>query len=216
MNENLLKYFEITLSMHQCKESSKTEDLCIHELDKIYNEMSTYERKLIKVLLTDAERFSSDDMVTRLKKIIDKIKERKIVSNIFDTKEDYINFRTKWKQLYADGEHKPVRYDYTGIHWIGMRNGKRYDKVPGYYMESSLKCIEHLFYCAAIGKDLDEIVSNMTYDTAERIRNDVWYARVHGRSGWPSVIVATWLTNEQNCIVAYRIEHALEKRKKEA
>jgi hypothetical protein len=81
-------------------------------------------------------------------------------NSIFDTKEQYLAFRAKWKQLHADGFHKrqPVPIiNYTTQR--GENNAKgnptwiSKEEVIGYHKVSPLTAWHHLIFNLAIGRN---------------------------------------------------------------
>lgn len=59
------------------------------------------------------------------------------MNSIFETKEQYLAFRAKWKSLYTEGYHKPIRVETN----------------PGFVMVSRLDAWYHLAYNIAVGRD---------------------------------------------------------------
>jgi hypothetical protein len=64
------------------------------------------------------------------------VTETRNTNSIFSTKEQYLAFRAKWKQLHTDGFHKPQRVEYYG----------------GFRMVSPLTVWHHLVFNLAIGR----------------------------------------------------------------
>lgn len=72
-------------------------------------------------------------------------------TNIFETKEQYLNFRNHWRKLYADGYHKRVRRTYNTCHYNEVT--KTYDDAEAYYNISPLGPWHHLMFALATGRD---------------------------------------------------------------
>lgn len=70
-------------------------------------------------------------------------------NSVFETKEQYLAFRAKWKQLHAEGFHKRIRHEYEGGYdWRTKAN-----HPGGYRMESPLTVWHHLIFNLAIGRN---------------------------------------------------------------
>lgn len=72
------------------------------------------------------------------------------MSNIFETKEAYLEFRAKWRKLYADGFHKRQPVAQTGMEYV---NGKWEYPVLGYHQISPLNVAYHLAFNAILGRE---------------------------------------------------------------
>jgi hypothetical protein len=66
---------------------------------------------------------------------------------IFDTKEQYLNFRSQWKSFINAGGAKKVTIKYK--HWLTGEEIK--------YKKSPLSAEYHMLYCLILGKDLSKI-----------------------------------------------------------
>lgn len=69
------------------------------------------------------------------------------MSNIFETKEEYLEFRAKWRQLYKDGFHKPQPVPQT-TGW------GTYKKIVGYHQISPMNVVYHLTFNAILGREM--------------------------------------------------------------
>lgn len=71
--------------------------------------------------------------------------------SIFETKEQYLNFRANWRQLHADGFHKQKveveQRSYT------VKDGKWDVYTVGVHRVSALTVLHHLTFNLAIGRD---------------------------------------------------------------
>lgn len=75
------------------------------------------------------------------------------ITNVFETRNQLLAFRARWKQLYADGFHKPVAIEQS----TGWGNTR---KVVGYHQVSPLDGLFHLVRKTAIGKDPEKGFAN--------------------------------------------------------
>lgn len=90
-------------------------------------------------------------------------------NSVFENKEQYLAFRAKWRQLYADGFHKPVRHDYRHGPYGYNSNREWTDGGPGFHMESPLTFQHHLIFNLALGRDPSKAFLKM------RDRWEFWY-----------------------------------------
>lgn len=95
--------------------------------------------------------------------------------NIFDNKEQYIAFNTKWKQLYKENFHKPKSYP---IYEFDYKKYRRTDNILGYYKHSDLDATFHLVYAIAMSKDLNKGFGRATYKLRSKIPD---YSCVFGK-----------------------------------
>jgi hypothetical protein len=77
------------------------------------------------------------------------------VNNIFENKDQYIAFRTKWKSLFAEGFHKAVKKPIQTYNY-----NKRDMEIVGYRSESPLTVYHHAIFAVATGRDLNKFFSN--------------------------------------------------------
>ena len=87
------------------------------------------------------------------------------MTNIFETKEQYLEFRNFWKTFHKDGGHKAKKVDQTTYNYLTGKN-----VVTGYRLESDLKGGHHMVYLAILGKNFDKGFGNATYSTLETLR----------------------------------------------
>lgn len=80
------------------------------------------------------------------------------MENIFTTKEQFVAYRTFWKQFHKDKKHKGVPVPQTAYNY----SLKELETV-GYHMVSPLTAIHHLFHCVIMGKNPDKGFKNMYY-----------------------------------------------------
>jgi hypothetical protein len=75
------------------------------------------------------------------------------MENVFETKEQARAFRQRWKQLYAEGFHKPKSHPIIRY----CLNRGNYEKMTvGECKWSDMDASFHLVYAAAMGKDFSK------------------------------------------------------------
>ena len=75
------------------------------------------------------------------------------MENVFDTKEQAVAFKSKWKAMYKEGFHKPKKHPIHQYKVDGVTR-KWEDVIVGYYQASDLDAAFHLMYAVALGRDL--------------------------------------------------------------
>lgn len=98
-------------------------------------------------------------------------------NSIFDTKEEYVAFRTKWKQLHADGFHKPRKVEYECGNLIKNPETGRwdYDSIA-HFMVSHLTVWHHLVFNLAIGRDPEKAFRSRKAEPNAWTRSQLWHA----------------------------------------
>lgn len=75
------------------------------------------------------------------------------MENVFETKEQAVAFKKKWKQLYKDGFHTPKKHPIISFPY--NKETRQYEEtIMGYYKASDLDASFHLMYAVALGRDL--------------------------------------------------------------
>jgi hypothetical protein len=152
----LLEYLELELQRQQTPEDddpASPYETLLGKMDRLwYYELSDKQRHLIN---TTYRNRGSVDYKTTTEQMIDKLKGNQIMSNIFNTKEEYLALRNFWKNYHAEGRHKAVSTPYYTR-----------EKTPvGFHKVSELNRDAHLIYLAAIGKPLDKAFGNASPET---------------------------------------------------
>lgn len=80
-------------------------------------------------------------------------------NSVFETKEEYLAFRSFWRQLFKDKKH--LKQPEAFYDWKG--------KVAGYHRVSALGLKEHLIFLAASGKNMDKAFETMQKHTARNL-----------------------------------------------
>ncbi len=72
---------------------------------------------------------------------------------VFESKEQYLDLRNKWKSFICEGKHKPYYQEYTRT-WLKPTDPNYKEKVK----ISPLGAKYHLLYCLLLGKDLRNVL----------------------------------------------------------
>lgn len=94
------------------------------------------------------------------------------MTNIFETKEDYLKLRVFWKTFHAEGGYKPKKISYTAILGYNIST-KEFITQEGYDMVSDLTVYHHAIYLAATGKSLEKAFLNISWETASIIKHKI-------------------------------------------
>lgn len=105
-------------------------------------------------------------------------------NSIFDTKEQYLAFRAKWKQLHAEGYHTRYRYEYNhrgsyqynGVNAYGNPRLEYVDGAPGFRMVSKLSVWHHLVFNLAIGRNSPTKAFRLPETPSGYLKPTVWHA----------------------------------------
>jgi len=152
----LIEYLELELQRQQLPEDddpTSPYETLLGKMDRLwYYELSRKEINTINANITAVH----NDTQT----LIDKLKGNQIMSNIFNTKEEYLALRNFWKNYHAEGRQKAVKTPYYSSYTR--------DKTPvGFHKVSELNRDAHLIYLAAIGKPLDKAFGNASQETLD-------------------------------------------------
>lgn len=147
----LIEYLELELQRQQLPEDddpTSPYETLLGKMDRLwYYELSEDDRRYINATTE-----------TNLQIVINQLKGNQIMSNIFNTKEEYLALRNFWKNYHAEGRQKAVKTPYYSSYTR--------DKTPvGFHKVSELTRDAHLIYLAAIGKPLDKAFGNASQET---------------------------------------------------
>lgn len=157
----IIKYYEYQLHASRTNDPP-TYHFLMRQMESVRDCLSFDDLDYIECLIKDSQinTICKDAIAIR---IIDKLtKDTHYMNTIFETKEQYIAFRTKWKEI-----HNNLRYQketrYTTAHY---RNGKWEDFEV---KQSALSLEFHLIYLAATGKleDAMRVIYNHTRSSAQ-------------------------------------------------
>lgn len=156
----IIKYYEYQLNATRTNEPTVYHFLMRH-MESAYSCLSSDDLDYIECIIKDSgiDRTKKDAIAV---KIIDKLtKETHYMNTIFETKEQHIAFRTKWKEIHA--ELRPQRD-------VVSRGTRLVEgKWTGYDItESALSLPYHAVYLAATGK-LDSAMKNLHTHTRVRL-----------------------------------------------
>lgn len=98
-------------------------------------------------------------------------------NSIFDTKEEYVAFRAKWKQLHADGFHKPRKVEYECGPLVRSSTGHYEWSGTAFNMVSRLTVWHHLVFNLAIGRTVPgKAFPKVSEATASYSKPYLWHA----------------------------------------
>lgn len=163
MNNNtlIIKYYETLLLASRTNEPV-TYHFLMRQAEGTFRCLSSDDLELIERLTDESgiEEHKKDAIALH---IIDNLKkETNHMNTIFETKDQYIAFRAKWKEIHHELRKQKV-VAYTTSHY---RNGA-WESAD--VQESALNLFYHLIYLAATGK-LDKAMSNAFYHTWNKAR----------------------------------------------
>lgn len=119
---------------------------------------------------------------------------KKTHANIFDTKEQYLAFRKRWKDLHAEGFHKPQPEPQK---IFDERTGKL-DTV-GYHRVSPMHAGYHFIFNLALGRDLEKAFPS--YRDKEAIRSRLFIIVSRYNSGIFFDVFGDTLSSEQRVLL---------------
>jgi hypothetical protein len=158
--EQIIKYYETLLLASRTNEPV-TYHYLTRQAEGTFNRLSSDDLELMERLTDESgiEKHKKDAIALH---IIDSLKkENNYMTTIFETKEQYIAFRTKWKEIHNELRKQKV-VAYTASHY----NGRGYENFD--VKESALNIYYHMIYLTATGT-VDKAMSNAIYHTWNKI-----------------------------------------------
>lgn len=160
-NKLIIKYYETLLLASRTNEPV-TYHFLMRQVEETFRCLSSDDLELIERLTDESgiEEHKKDAIALH---IIDNLKkDTNHMNTIFETKDQYIAFRSKWKEIHNELRKEKV-VAYTARHY----RGRGFENFDVY--ESALNIFYHLIYLAATGK-LDKAMSNAFYTTWNKAR----------------------------------------------